>query len=86
MVHSNSGTVPVIVTGAPPDARFVAVLDGQRQPVRGNSAFEIPGVDRGTHTLSVLLVDDGGRVTGSTGVVEFHVWQASRLFPARRGP
>jgi hypothetical protein len=85
MVHSNDGIVPVVVTGAPADARFVAVLDGQRQPARESSAFEIAGVDRGAHTLSVLIVDGDGRVTGTTGAVEFHVWQASRLFPARRG-
>jgi hypothetical protein len=83
-IHDNSGTVPVIVSGAPPGAALRPVLDGTASAQRyAAPAFELHGVPRGTHRLAVELLDDEGRVLASTPTVTFFVWQASRLNPPR---
>lgn len=85
-VHSNGGQVPVAVVGAPPEARFRVILDGAPHgELRTTPTFTVDGVDRGTHTLAVSAVDEAGREIGRTEAVEFQMWQASRLFPNRRG-
>jgi hypothetical protein len=86
-VHSNLGEVAVALTltgvaGAP---RLRILLDGrpfgaiQRTPV-----FTLQGVERGTHSLRVELVDARNAVVATSGAVTFHMWQASRLFPGRQ--
>ena len=81
MVHDNSGRVPVIVTGAPRQARLQALLDGKPHgPPRRAPAFELEGVPRGEHTLQVQVLGPGGQELARTPPVVFHVWQASALF------
>jgi hypothetical protein len=85
-VHSNAGTVPVAVAGAAPKMRFQALLDGAPIGPPSNSAsFVVNGVPRGTHRLAVAALDADGAEVARTEEVEFHVWQASRLFPNRSG-
>ncbi len=85
-VHSNQGQVPVVVLGAPPDARFQVLLDGAPYgPVRAMPRFVVEGVERGAHRLEVAWIDHAGREVARTETVEFYMWQASRLFPNRQG-
>lgn len=86
IIHSNVGRVPVAVAGAEGGVRFQAVIDGK--PVgrpASSPLFAIEGVDRGIHHLAVVLPAPSGSEIGRTEAIEFHVWQASRLFPGRRG-
>jgi hypothetical protein len=80
-VHSNTGSIRVIVEGAPRGLQFQPVLDGEvvSEPV-ADSVFYLRGVTRGTHELTVRLLDPGGREVIRTSPVTFHVRQASRLF------
>jgi hypothetical protein len=84
-VHSNSNEVVVVVAGAPPGTRYRAVLDGAvvGQP-QGSPGFSIANVERGVHRVAVELLDARGNVIGRTDEVEFNLWHASRLMPARR--
>jgi hypothetical protein len=48
-----------------------------------DSVFYLNGVARGTHELTVRLLDASGREVMRTAPVTFHVWQASALFRQR---
>lgn len=67
--------VGVMVTPAlEPSQRLIYLLDGTpaSQPTTDTS-FALTGVDRGTHTVTVSLVDAAGNELASSGVVTFHV-------------
>jgi hypothetical protein len=84
-VHSNSNEVVVVVADAPPGVRYRAVLDGAVVgAAQGSAGFSIANVERGVHRLAVELIDARGNVVGRTDEVEFNLWHASRLMPARR--
>jgi hypothetical protein len=84
-VHSNTGSIRVIVEGVPSGSQLQPVLDGAAvsEPV-ADSVFYLRGVTRGTHELTVKLLDARGREVLQTSPVTFHVWQASRLFRQRQ--
>jgi len=83
-VHSNTGSIRVIVEDVPSGLKLQPVLDGEvmSEPV-ADSVFYLRGVTRGTHKLTVKLLDAGGREVSRTSPVTFHVWHASRLFRHR---
>lgn len=89
-VHDNAGNVPVKATVRPPlrsqdGHRLRAMLDGALLPgVWQTTRFTMQGVNRGTHTLQVVITDADGRSLIESEPVEFSVWQASRLFRGRR--
>jgi hypothetical protein len=89
-VHDNTGNVAVKVTVRPPlrsqdGHRLRAMLDGALLPgVWQTTRFTMQGVNRGTHTLRVVITDADARSLIESEPVEFSVWQASRLFPSRR--
>lgn len=81
-VHSNAGTVPVVVEGRRAGETLRPVLNGEALPkTYRTSAFELPGVPRGAHRLVVEVLDDKGQLRVRTPSVRFFVWQASRLNP-----
>ena len=88
-IHSNVGSVPVKIslpgdaTVAPGNAIRV-LLDGREfGSPQHTSSFVLDGVERGEHTLQVLLMDASGNTTASSASVTFYMWQASALFPGR---
>jgi hypothetical protein len=84
-VHSNTGSIRVIVEGVPGGLQLQPVLDGEAmsEPI-ADSVFYLRGVTRGTHELTVKLLDAGGQEVIRTSPVTFHVWHASRLFRHRQ--
>lgn len=87
-VHDNAGNVAVSVAiqgDMPARARIRVLLDGLQQGAeQGATSFVIEGVERGEHLLQVELVDEAGRILGSSETVKFFMWQASQLFPSRK--
>jgi hypothetical protein len=89
-IHDNTGTVPVDVLLRPAlraqaGHRFRVLLDGVQAPGEWRSAhFSLHGIERGTHTVQVIVTDADGRRLAESAPVEFHLWQASRLFPHRQ--
>ncbi len=89
-VHDNAGNVNVVLSvedGAvlPPGYRIRLLLDGEpAAPDNSRTRFQLSGVDRGSHELQALIVDDDGRVLTRSAPVTFYMWQASRRNP--RGP
>jgi hypothetical protein len=83
-VHSNTGSIRVIVQDVPRGLRLQPVLDGKAasEPV-AEPVFQLRDVARGTHELTVRLLDAQGREVTRTAPVTFHVWHASRLFRNR---
>jgi hypothetical protein len=83
-VHSNTGSIRVIVQDVPSGLQLQPLLDGEAMsgPV-ADSVFYLRDVTRGTHELTVKLLDAGGREVMRTPPVTFHVWHASRLFRHR---
>jgi hypothetical protein len=89
-VFDNAGNVEVTVAVSPAlriDAgdRIALILDGRRISVRRATQFKLSGITRGEHSLEAQVVDSSGNVLISSNPVKFHLWQASRLFPNRRG-
>jgi hypothetical protein len=71
-----------------PDHRIQVVLDGEvygAWPARMLTA-QLDNIYRGTHTLSVLVLDAGRKPVCTGAAVSFHVRQPSLLSPARPRP
>ncbi len=89
-VFNNAGNVGVTVAVSPAlrtDAgdRIALILDGRQIAVRSATHFKLSGITRGEHSLEAQVVDSSGNALISSNPVKFHLWQASRLFPNRRG-
>lgn len=89
-VFDNAGNVEVRVALSPaPDLdagdRIVLLLDGQQAALQSATQFRLSAVVRGEHTLEARIVDRNGNTVIASAPVKFNLWQASRLFPNRRG-
>ncbi len=87
-VHDNQGNVAVQVAVSPslaPRDRIVVLLDGRPAARQAGTAVALSGVERGEHTLQALVVDANGATLATSQPVTFYMWQASRLFPSRKG-
>src|SRR5215831_3519724 len=84
-IHDNAGRVPVRVALDAPllqeGATLQAVLDDMPagEPKHERS-FTLDEVNRGEHTLRVLLLDQSGKPASASPAVTFYMWQASTLF------
>lgn len=68
----------------PDGARFFAVIDGQ--PWRGSSsgsALDISMLERGSHSVQVVLTDASGRVLAQSPMITLYVQRPSVNLPAR---
>ncbi|MDZ7752186.1 MAG: DUF4124 domain-containing protein [Gammaproteobacteria bacterium] len=79
-VRANNGVVGVRMTLEPPlrAGHSIAVtLDGE--PMGGNAplSFQLPALDRGTHTIEAEVVDATGESVISAGPITFHVLRAA---------
>lgn len=89
-VFDNAGNVTVTVAVSPglrgsAGDQIALILDGRVASVRDATRFKLSEIARGEHTLEAQIVDRGGTVVISSNPVKIYLWQASRLFPARRG-
>lgn len=89
-VFDNAGDMDVVVSVSPKldtaaGDRIALILDGRTESVRGATRFRLTGVARGEHSIEARVMDGSGNVLISSSPVKFHMWQASRLFPNRRG-
>lgn len=87
-VFDNAGNVEVAVATSPDlrsGDRIALVLDGRQRSVQQAARFKLSGIERGQHTLEARIVDDSGDTIIASKPVTFYLWQASRLFPSRRG-
>jgi hypothetical protein len=70
-------TVPVAVVVTPPLAegqRLIYLLDGVPQTApTPDTSFALTNVDRGSHTVSVTLVDRAGNPLANSSGVTFHM-------------
>ena len=84
----NTSTVTAGVTVTPevrPGDTAVVTLDGQTVPgvPASGGQFTISPVDRGTHTIQMVVKDASGATVCSSATVTFHVNQPSLLNPQR---
>lgn len=86
-VFDNAGNVDVTVAVSPDvrsGDRIALILDGRRSSVQEATHFKLSKIARGEHTLEARVVDSSDTTVISSDPVKFYLWQASRLFPARR--
>jgi hypothetical protein len=80
-VRSNNGDLIVSVTSDPalqPGHGYRLLVDGKPYADAGRSpVFPLSNVDRGTHQLSVEIVDEAGRVLERTPNQPFHMLRIS---------
>lgn len=86
-VRSNAGVVDIAVKAVPElvtnrGHRFQINLDGKRlQTSWATPNFSLPNLDRGTHTIKVLVVDDqDSRILIESQEITFHLFRHSQLF------
>ncbi len=89
-VFNNAGDMEVSVAVSPDlnaaaGDRIALILDGRTASVRSATQFKLTGIVRGEHSLEARVLDSGGNVLIASGQMKFEMWQASRLFPNRRG-
>ena len=89
-VYDNAGDVEVTVAISPgldsgAGDRIALILDGRQMPAQSAIQFTLSGLTRGEHILKAQVRDSGGKILISSSPVKFNLWQASRLFPNRRG-
>ena len=77
-VDSVSGHA-TISPGLKPGETATLVLDGAAQSIGADGGFQMP-VERGSHTVAVMVTDDDGE-TLCQATVTFHVRQQSRIAP-----
>ena len=88
-VFNNVRSVPVslqLIPGLQQGHRMQVLFDGQPYPAWPAGALYSTLLDlfRGTHTLSVNVLDANGRLLCGGPVISFHVRQPSLLSPARQ--
>ncbi|HUR39971.1 MAG TPA: DUF4124 domain-containing protein [Verrucomicrobiae bacterium] len=75
--RSGERTVPVAVMVTPPLAegqRLIYLLDGTPQSTpTPDTSFALTNVERGSHTVSVTLVDDAGNALANSSGITFHM-------------
>jgi len=89
-VFDNAGNVEVKVAASPAldfgaGDRIALLLDGPQAALQSTMQFRLSAVVRGEHTLEARIVDRNGSTVIASAPVKFQLWQASRLFPNRRG-
>ncbi|MGF6090946.1 DUF4124 domain-containing protein [Pseudomonas sp. 18173] len=80
-IRNNTGELIVSVTNEPglqPGHRYRLLLDGEPTAEPGLSpVFPLSNIDRGSHTLSVEILDEQGRIVERTASQPFHVQRTS---------
>ncbi|MBV7525062.1 DUF4124 domain-containing protein [Pseudomonas sp. PDM29] len=80
-IRSNTGEVIVSATNEPalqPGHHYRLLLDGQPTAEPGLSpVFPLSNIDRGSHTLSVEILDEQGRIVERTANQPFHMQRTS---------
>ncbi len=86
-IHSNQGELSVFLRrqSEAPGSKVRIVLDGTILPhsYRGDT-IKLHGIERGSHTLQAVLLDDRGERIAVSARVSFYMWHASRLLPGRK--
>ena len=70
--------------GIAPGNQVVILLDGRPVARGATTSFPLAGIERGTHTLQAQVVDGKDNTLVASQAVTFHMWQASKQFPARK--
>ncbi len=86
-IHSAPGRVPIAVETKPPlqdGDRVQAVVDGSpKGPAQASAAFDIDGVNRGTHKIGARILDAQGKVLVTTDTVTVYMHQPSVINKGR---
>ena len=89
-LRSNAGELIVSVTSEPglqSGHRYRLLLDGQPTAEPGLSpVFALSNIDRGSHTLSVEILDEAGRTVERTANQPFHMLRISLAQKRRSNP
>jgi len=83
-VRDNAGNVTVNVSLEPalnPDDRLVLYMDGVKAQEGASPQFSLANVDRGTHSLSVAVVDKDGKELKRSNTVSFTLLRHSVQHP-----
>ncbi len=90
-VRDNSGNVPVEIEVKPALRRelghhMLLWLDNQKPIKFTSNRYQLSNIDRGTHTVSVKVVDDEGKALSTTQTNTVYVKRHSVNFNARPTP
>ncbi len=86
-IHGGEGNVNITVTLEPElNEKDVMVLfmDGKEMLIERAPHFLLENVDRGTHTVSVVVKNEDDKVLKRSAKVTFHVRRITQLSPALR--
>lgn len=87
-LRRNDGNVSVTVESEPAVDRqsgheYQVLLDGTIAARGNGTTFLLENTDRGTHQLTVQVIDQGGKILGQSSPVTFHLLRFSALSGAK---
>ncbi len=88
-IRSNEGKVTVSLRVEPTLRQgdmIEVILDGEKRGELRSAGGTLSGVNRGTHSLQVRVVNASGQELISSQPVNFHLRRESKLFPQRKKP
>lgn len=90
-VRNNSGDVPIEIEVKPALKRelghhVLLWLDSEKPVKFTTNRFQLSNIERGTHTVSVMVVDGRGKAISATQTNEVYVKRHSAKFNARPAP
>lgn len=76
-IRNNQGYVPVVISVEPElrsGDRFQVLFDGHAigKPQEGK-LFALNGIDRGTHTIGVQIIDEDGKILNTSDAITFYM-------------
>ena len=81
-IRSNSGQVTIITKTTPPldiqsGHKIEVTLDGEKAATSDNGMVILESLSRGTHSLSVAIIDKNGKVLATSANQTFHLLRSS---------
>lgn len=85
-IRSNKGELKITLTPSPemqPGRHHIELqLDNRHLKEHfKKTQIALQNIERGTHTLRALLVDEQGRILARSALIRFHLYRHSILFP-----
>ncbi|MBD3586208.1 DUF4124 domain-containing protein [Salinimonas sp. HHU 13199] len=79
-VRDNSGSMTIRASSQPKSSGpYQLTMNGEIVKTSANGEFSLTGVNRGTHTFSIQLLDKSGKTLASSNEQTFYMHQASAL-------
>ncbi len=85
-IEGGTGNIAVSVSAKPSlqkQHKIRLLMDGKSQQESNSTHFQINNVDRGSHSLQAIIVDEAGKTLKTSSTITVHVFRPSVMMPGR---